>query len=558
MSLRAPLVYFIPEDTEQAARACFPKGHPFMCIAEQLDALYANAQFASLFAPTGQPALDPARLALVTVFQFMEGLTDEQAADAVRGHLAWKYALALPLHDPGFDSSVLCEFRARLLAGGQEALLLDTLLERVRERGLLKARGRARTDSTHVLAAVRTASRLVTCGETLRAALNAVAAADPAWVCAHVTAAWFERYGHRLDEYRLPKAQGARAELAATCGADGQHLLRAIYAPEAPPTLRTLPAVQILRAVWVQQFYAPAATGAVRWREDADQPASALQILSPYDPEARLSVKRDQHWVGYKVHLTETCDEETPHLITHVETTPATTQDEQALEPIHAALAARDLLPAEHLVDAGYVDAERLVRSRTAYEVRLVGPAPSDRSWQARAGAGFAAGCFAVDWEARQVICPQGQVSREWKVVGPHKEEIHVEFARATCGGCAVREQCTQAARTGRTLHFHAQEQHIALAAQRAEQQTAAFKAAYAARAGVEGTLNQGIRVGDLRQARYWGAAKTHLQHILIAVAVNLWRLVAWWQERPRAQTRISTFAALKGRYPLATALAAA
>src|SRR3954453_11208068 len=164
MSMFSPAAYIIPTHTQQAARASFPKGHPLMRIADEFGLLYSNSQFAPLFSHTGQPALDPARLALVTVFQFMEGLSDEQAADAVRGHLAWKYALALPLHDPGFDSSVLSEFRTRLVAGGLELLLLETLLERVRERGLLKVRGRMRTDSTHVLAAVRSVSRLVTCG----------------------------------------------------------------------------------------------------------------------------------------------------------------------------------------------------------------------------------------------------------------------------------------------------------------------------------------------------------------------------------------------------------
>src|SRR5438477_2896247 len=147
MSMFSPAAYIIPTDTEQAARASFPKGHPLMRIADEFGLLYTNSQFAPLFSSTGQPALDPARLALVTVFQFMEGLSDEQAADAVRGHLAWKYALALPLHHPGFDSSVLSEFRARLIDGGLEMHLLDTLLETLKERGLLKARGRARTDS---------------------------------------------------------------------------------------------------------------------------------------------------------------------------------------------------------------------------------------------------------------------------------------------------------------------------------------------------------------------------------------------------------------------------
>jgi transposase len=560
MSLQAPVVYIVPEDTERVARASFPKGNPYLCLVEELGPLYANAQFAALFPKTGQPALDPARLALITIFQFMEGLSDTQAADAVRARIDWKYALALPLTDPGFDSSVLCEFRARLVAGGQEMLLLETLLERVRERGLLKVRGRARTDSTHVLAAVRTVRRLVNVGETLRAALNAVAEQAPEWLVEQVPPAWFDRYSRRLDDYRLPKGKDERAALASTIGADGQALLTAIYGATAPPAVRELPAVQVLRAVWVQQFYAPDATGAVRWREAQDRPPNAQLIVSPYDPEARLSTKRDMDWVGYKVHLTETCDDDVPHLMTHVETTPATSQDRQALGPIHQALAQRDLLPAEHLVDAGYVDAPRLVESAQDYQVRLIGPAPADGSWQTAADQGFASTCFAIDWEAEQVTCPSGQRSISWRpsVSSSGQEVILVQFARATCRGCAVREQCTKDQNNGRRLTLHPQEQHLALAAQREFQASAEFNARYQARAGVEGTLSQGIRGGDLRQTRYRGEAKTRLQQILIAVAVNLLRLVAWFQEEPRARTRISAFADLANWPALKRAASAA
>src|SRR3954454_19667221 len=147
-----------------------------MRMRNELGAVYDDRMFASLYPARGQPAHSPWRLALVTVLQFAEGLSDRQAADAVRGRIDWKYALGLELADPGFDFSILCEFRARLVAGRLEQGLLDTmLLARLRERGLLKARGRQRTDSTHVLAAVRAVNRLESVVETLRAALNALA-----------------------------------------------------------------------------------------------------------------------------------------------------------------------------------------------------------------------------------------------------------------------------------------------------------------------------------------------------------------------------------------------
>ncbi len=550
MSLRSPVVYFIPQDTEQAARASFPKGHPLMRIADEFSLLYANSQFASLFSTTGQPALDPARLALVTVFQFMEGLSDEQAADAVRGHLAWKYALALPLHHPGFDSSVLSEFRTRLIAGGLEMRLLDTLLEALQDRGLLKARGRARTDSTHVLAAVRSVGRLVNCVETMRSALNELAEADPHWLGPLIEPEWVERYSHRASDYHLPKGKEARRAMATIIGADGVRLLSAIYAEGAPRGLRWLPQVEVLRAVWLQQFHAPDKDGIVRWREVDDLPPAGLLIVSPYDVEARTGNKREKRWVGYKVHITETCDDDTPHLITHVETTSATATDEASLEPIHQALKERDLLPTEHLVDAGYVDSARLVASKEQYEVRLVGPLPDDSSWQAQAGKGYAAGCFAVDWEAQKVRCPAGQQSSVWTPThtGYGKEAIHVAFARATCRGCLVREECTKSPRAGRALTLRPKVEHMAMLAQRVEQQSTQFKEEYKRRSGVEGTLSQGVRLGGLRQSRYIGIAKTALQHILIAVGINLVRLVEWLEGREVARTRISAFARLASR----------
>jgi transposase len=157
--------------------------------------------------------------------------------------ICWKYLLALPLDDAGFDPSVLSEFRTRLLQGNAEHLLFEALLSQFREHGLLRARGRQRTDSTHVLAAVRALNRLECVGTTLRHALNSLAIVAPAWVLAQCQPAWRERYGSRFDDYRLPESKEARDALATTVGADGLVLLTAIYAPDAPAWLREVPAV---------------------------------------------------------------------------------------------------------------------------------------------------------------------------------------------------------------------------------------------------------------------------------------------------------------------------
>jgi transposase len=190
--------------------------------------VYQDKQFALLFSRRGQPAEAPGRLGLVTVLQSMEALSDRQAADAVRARIDWKYALGLELTDPGFDHTVLSEFRTRLVDGQLELLLLDSLLESAQTLGLLKQRGRQRTDSTHILASVRTMNRLERVGETLHAALNALAVADPTWLRTVADPEWFHRYGSRVENFNLPKTEKARNQLAAVIGMDGKRLLHAI------------------------------------------------------------------------------------------------------------------------------------------------------------------------------------------------------------------------------------------------------------------------------------------------------------------------------------------
>ncbi len=150
MSLRPQQPEPVPDETARVARAAFPTGNLYLQMRDALDVVYADADFLHLFPDHGKPAYAPWRLALATLFQFAEHLPDRQAADAVRGRIDWKYALSLDLTDPGFDHTVLSEFRSRLVDGGAESLLFDLLLDQFRQRGLLKARGRQRTDSTHV------------------------------------------------------------------------------------------------------------------------------------------------------------------------------------------------------------------------------------------------------------------------------------------------------------------------------------------------------------------------------------------------------------------------
>jgi transposase len=301
-----------------------------------------------------------------------------------------------------------------------------------------------------------------------------------------------------------------------------------------------------LRQVWVEQYTEP--PGPLRWRAVNDRAASAELIASPYDPEARYSTKRDVQWVGYKVHLTETCDEGHPHLITQVMTTPATTPDGVMGLTIQQDLAQRDLLPSSHLLDSGYVDAELLVTAQTEHQIDVVGPTFGSYSRQRLEGQGYDLSAFVLDWEAKQARCPQGQTSVKWT---PGRDVsgapvVRIRFDTATCRACPARQACTWAKNAPRQLTVRPQAQHEAIQAARQRQETAEFKAQYARRAGIEGTHAQGIRRCGLRQSRYLGLGKVHLQHLATAVALNIVRLGEWWLGTPQAKTRCSPFAALR------------
>jgi transposase len=549
MSLKPAVIQPVPEETARVARAAFRRGNPLLNLRDELGAIFADADFADLFPKLGQPGLAPWRLALVTLLQFREDLPDRRAAEAVRARIDWKYLLGLDLTDPGFDHSVLCEFRSRLLEGSAEERLLGKLLEACQARGLLKARGRQRTDATHVLASIRVLNRLELLGETLRAALNELATAAPDWLRAAAPEAWFKRYAHRVEDGRLPRAAAEREAYARAVGEDGFALLDRLDGPEAPEGLSRLPTVEVLRRVWARQFVREPAVGGggVRLRGKGDPPPSAEPVESPYDPEARFRTRSGTSWTGYVVHLSETCEDDAVNLITHAMTTAATVHEVRCIEAIHRALVGKGLVPGEHLVDAAYVDAELLVRGREQLGIDLVGPPRPNPSWQGKVEGGHTLDRFEVDWDEERVRCPQGKLSSAWspQVDQAGAPYVSVWFRKTDCAACAARPLCTRAEYQARHLKLPPRAEHEALKAARGRLATKEGRRRYARRAGIEGTLSQGVRAFGLRRARYRGLAKTHLQHVATAAAINLERLVAWFRAVPRAATRTSRFAAL-------------
>lgn len=556
MSLRPqPPLPPVPDDTARVARAAFRRGNPYVLLRDRLGAVFDDAGFADLYPKLGQPAYAPWRLALVTLLQFREGLSDRQAAEAVRGRIDWKYLLALELDDPGFDHSLLCEFRGRLLDGAAAERLLARVLDAAREQGVLKARGRQRTDSTHVLAAIRALNRLELVAETLRAALSAVAAAAPGWLRGAAPADWHARYDRRVEDARLPESGPKREAYAVQVGADGYRLLDALDRPDTPAGLPALPAVAVLRRVWARHFErvgdgtGGGASGGARLRP-AQGRGPGDRVESPYDTDARFRAKAGKSWTGYMVHLTETCDAGAPRLVVHADTTPANVHEAPRTAPIHDALAAKGLAPSEHLVDSAYVSAGNLIAARERHGIDLVGPGRRNLSWQSHDGHAFAAVDFAVDWDNRVARCPEGKESAGWfkEADGPGRRgSVRVKFRAADCWICPSRARCTRSRskHDGRALALLPRREHEALAAARAREGTAEGRRLYAQRRGVEATLSQGVRAFDLRRARYRGLAKTGLQHVATAAAINLDRIAAWFAGRPLAPTRTSRFAAL-------------
>ena len=534
----------IPELTVEVAQAAFPKGNAVMKIREELGPLFADAEFTALYPTIGQPAESPARLAIVTILQFMENLTDRAAADAVRSRIDWKNLLGLELTDTGFHYSVLSEFRQRLLSGGQESLLLDKIIESCAEKGLLGGKKSQRTDSTHVLAKIRVMNRIEFVGEVMRRVLNDIAREAPDWLRPLILPEWGKRYGHRMETNGL--SQTKQRKLVQAIGEDGHYLLAQIYQAATPAQIRELSSVSVLRVMWVQQFYQDESEVVWRTKKQHGLPPAAKMIASPNDQEARFAAKGTTRWTGYKVHLTETCGEDAPHLITQVETTIAPVPDMVVTEKIEQELIDKGLDPDVHLCDGAYVDVDIMANAKKK-GIDVIGPVHQDSSWQAQTQTGYDLGHFVIDWDNMTATCPQGETSSHWKkrtnVYG--KPDFRFAFRFQTCHACSVREQCTRAQKYGRQLTVYPQPLHEVLVQARQRQQTEAFKQLYNQRAGIEGTMSQAVNKLGIRRARYWGLRKTHLQHIATAAAINLQRVAAWLCGDRPGTTRTSPFAAL-------------
>ena len=456
--------------------------------------------------------------------------------------ISWKYALGLELEATGFDASVLSEFRTRLAEPGRADGLLEMVLDRLKAAGLIGSGQAVRTDSTHVLAAVRALNRIEHVGETLRAALEQIAGIWPQWIVPLLDPGWDLRYGRKVETGRLigrGRGKTTTEKLAAQIGADGAALLAAIDADSSAGWMNQLPQVAYLRLMWGQQFR-PGPGGGLRLRDVADMPPSAARPQSPYDSDARFSSKNDGEitWIGSKAHLSETCDEDRPHLVIDVHTQQATSPDATATAVISDKLANRDLTPGTHLIDSAYPTAAALAGA-AAYGTTVITPIP--RTGRNARTNTFGPADFTIDFTTGTATCPSGAVSIS--ATCEPRGLIMFNFSRSNCSPCPLRNQCMNSkVPNARRVRVHPEPLHQARTAAITATHTDDWHIRYRKRAGIEGTISQAVRGPDLRHARYLGLAKTHVQNTACAIAINIQRLGAHYTNRrptPRPPTRI-------------------
>jgi transposase len=451
--------------------------------------------------------------------------------------------------------------------GSAEHRLLDALLgawlEACKAQGLLKARRRQRTDATHVLGALRVLSRLERVAEPLRAALNALAKEAPDWLQERVPPDWYERYGRRIEEYRLPRSQADREVYGRQVGADGGWLLAQLAQPQTPPILTSLAEVGLLRQFWEQE-YVRSAAGGDEWRDPKAVPAASDHLESPYEPEARFAPKREMHWTGYKVHLTPDVRRRgAPHGAPHGDPGERHQRPSYRCRPVapHPRGPGPAPSPAGTAVRRCRLCARRqrhptssnVIQSRQKHQkhqIDLVGPVDTDHPGQSRVEDGFITARFQLDWDQHRATCPRGGSRIRWceaYSTARKRTMLHREFDPVECLPCPDRARCprSKSGSRARCLTLQSRVEYEELLAGRARQQTLEFAQLYARRAGIEGAFSQGVRAFGLRRARYRGLQKTHLQQVATAAAIDMTRLSAWLNGIPAAPTRRSRFARL-------------
>jgi transposase len=519
MSLKTAFPAEIPAATRALVEPLLSEGNVYRLIGQEAEHMLGDEEFKGMYAEEGRPAVNAAVLALITVFQFLEKLPDRAAASMAVMRLDWKYALRQDVEWRGFHYSDLCNFRKRLLSHEQEEVVFERILTYLRERGHVKAGGKQRTDSTHIVGQVMELSRLEVVWETIRVALNALISSDMPWVLKWLPASFVELYSARRSDYRLKESEVAPALQKA--GEEGQWLVTQVMTA-GRPELQNLQEVSLLKRVLAEQ-YSQNQDGQVQTRPPGQVTGDV--ISSPHDTEARYGNKGSREWIGYKLHVTETVDAvlET-RFITDMTLTPAFIQDNTPLLDIQQRLIARHIPPAQQYVDQGYMSGANLQASLDQ-SIDLRG---FMRDGNVTKPEGFRLPDFTIDVANRQATCPAGQKDIRWSPIDP-KVKNNVAFLVSfgkQCQSCPFFGPglCTDKP-AGRTIAVHPH--HDLIHARRLESNTPAFRHEMHQRAAIEATLSELVRAHAARRSRYRGLRKNQLQAAFTATATNLKRLAS-------------------------------
>jgi transposase len=540
MSLGSEFPKTVPENTANFAKKAFKKKkNIYIGMGDAISKLFANEDFQELYSKLGQHATNPVVMTLITLVQMAEGLSDREVMDTIPGRIDLKYLLRLPLEHEGFDASDLSKFRARLQKGEIDRRIFERVLELAKEQGLLKT-DRQRTDSTQVIAAVASLSRVELIIEAMRHALDCLTQLEPDFVNWIVDDfLMLNAYLDRGMNFRIPKKENQQKELAEAVAKDAKFLLEEIDGREQLSHLRQVRPVVILRRILGEQFEIND-RDQPRMREQGELAKSQYLLGSPYDTDARYSTKRTESWLGFKVHVTETCNSKIP-IITDIQITKSTVGDGQMLPAIQRSLARQDLTPTEHLVDSGYTSGGKIRKSMDTYKIKVIGPIQASSSWQIHENKGFANSNFAIDWDKKTVTCPAGKRNQKW-IPRKDKETIHVTFSADSCQPCPFKKDCTKSKNGGRALELQNQALFEFTKKHKAETDTDSYWKKYRQRAGIEGTISRITDEFGLRQCRYRGLRKTQFQANIAAAAMNLWRIGANLMRFGRSGTRTSPF----------------
>jgi hypothetical protein len=504
LSLQAPHVY---DDAPG-----IPADHWSRAFFQHIFCGFDDAQFADLYVEGGRHPVSPSLLAAVTLLQYMFRASDRGAVENTLMRRDWRLALGIAPDYDGFDPTVLVNFRKRLVAHDMQREIFEAVLERIAKLGLLKGRRRVRVDSTQLIANVARLSRADALQEAIRKLVCVLYDERPELRADPQFQRLYETYGEEVWLGRDPQTD----ERLVTLGIDGRLLLR--LCADYP-----LPARQILEQMLAENFIFSEQDDTAPPQPLPPDQLSSGRIISPHDPDAKGGKKGDKSWVGDKVHIVETADEEGPNFCVDVVTTDARIDDVEMTQTL--AERTQQVLPEldTSIEDAGYVSVENGIVLRKM-GIDLVAPALVNTR------KGFLLNTeFTVDWDRRQATCPAGHESVAW---GVYRGETRIQFGAAMCTACPRRAECTRS-RHGRTICFGPHWEQLQHDRERAKQPE--FQAVYRLRAPIEATISHAVHECGLRRSRYRTAAKRELHAILAVAALNARRLMSHLTNPPAA-----------------------